>query len=484
MYAAAGVAVLVGIIASGWNLVARGKLTPAPSVQAVSAKIPAIAVMPFTNAGSDRGNDDFVDGLTSEVIHNLASISGLETRSQTSSFFFKARPRDVHDISKQLGVDYIVEATVHRAGNRLRINAQLVRIPDDVPEWTESFDRTFDDVFAIQDEISRAIVNRLRLKLGSGQRRYQPSLQAYELYLRAKALISRKAMGQDAIRLFEQATIIDPGYAQAYAGLAAAYAARSWPISGGLSLDQGLEGMRPAAAKALQIDPLLAEAHVAMGVTYATELRWEDATKSFERALELEPTFTQTHAAYARTLITLQQPAKAVELLTSALKVDPLSIDLVESLAWAQFQAGRYDESIATWRQVLATDPTISDQGLARTLTAAGRPLDAIAVWESRPRADRLAAEGDWERWITRAYVLAGRSADVQRILDAPSNTYPFRQALIYAAVRDKDRTFEALNRAVDETPHRVAFTLAAPEMAFLRGDPRFDALRKRLHLQ
>jgi predicted Zn-dependent protease len=149
----------------------------------------------------------------------------------------------------------------------------------------------------------------------------------------------------------------------------------------------------------------------------------------------------------------------------------------------AQFVAGRYNDAIANWRRVNAADPFISHQMLARSLTFAGRPEEAIALWDNDARERGYSPGDGWERWLARAYVLAGRRQEVQRLIEAHKNEHPYRQALIYAALGDKDRTFEALNRAVDLVPHRTAFTLACPEMALLRGDPRLDVLKRKLNL-
>ena len=297
-YGAAGAAALLAALAIGWNPGLREMLMRAPAAPAHAAKTPTIAVLPFVNASSDPGNDDFIDGLTSEVIRNLAVIDGLQVRSQTSSFFFKDRPRDMREVAKQLQVALVVEAYVQRIGNQLRINAQLVRVPDDVPVWSNRFDRTLDDVFAIQDEISLAIVNELRLTLGRGQRRYQTNLAAYDLYLRGRALVARRGTesAEQAARLFEQVIAIDREFAPAHAGLADAYATMSWAID---APETALAGMRPAAVKALQMDPELAEAHAAMGITYAREFNWENATSSFERAIALNPNLSEIRTSYS-----------------------------------------------------------------------------------------------------------------------------------------------------------------------------------------
>ncbi len=478
-YGAAVTAMLLSGLAIGWNPGLRAMLLrAAPPVHA--AKSPSIAVLPFVNASSDAGNDDFIDGLTSEVIRNLAVIDGLQVRSQTSSFFFKNRPRDMREVANHLQVALVVEAYVQRIGNQLRINAQLVRVPDDVPVWSKRFERTLDDVFAIQDEISLAIVNELRLTLGRGQRRYQTNLAAYDLYLRARALVARRGPqnAEEAARLFEQVIAIDRDFTPAHAGLADAYATMSWTIE---APESALVGMRAAAVKALQLDPQLAEAHAAMGVTYAREFDWDRATSSFERAIALNPNLSEIRTSYsASTLLPQGHAAKALDVLAGARQMDPLSLAVKREVARAQFASGRYEEAIVNLRQVIAADPdfTYAANVLARALTFAGRPEEAIALWNSRPHP------ADWERWLMPAYVKLGRRADVDRLLSQPKNAHPYRQALNYAALGDKDRTFEALSRAADIAPVRTAAVLAYPEMSLLRGDPRLDQLRKRFNLR
>lgn len=479
-YGAAVAATLLAALAIGWNPGLREMLMGAPAAPVHAAKTPTIAVLPFVNASSDAGNDDFIDGLTSEVIRNLAAIDGLQVRSQTSSFFFKDRPRDMREVANHLQVALVVEAYVQRIGNQLRINAQLVRVPDDVPVWSKRFDRTLDDVFAIQDEISLAIVNELRLTLGRGQRRYQTNLAAYDLYLRGRALVARRGpeSAEQAARLFEQVIAIDREFAPAHAGLADAYATMSWAID---APETALAGMRPAAVKALQMDPELAEAHAAMGITYAREFDWVNATSSFERAITLNPNLSEIRTSYsASTLVPQGHAAKALDILAGAMEMDPLSLAVKREVGMAQFVGGRYEEAIVNLRQVVAADPdfTYAANVLARALTFAGRPEEAIALWESRPQPS------DWERWLMPAYVKTGRRADVNRLLNLPRNAHPYRQALNYAALGDKERTFDALSRAAVAAPVRTAAVLAYPEMSLLRGDPRLDQLRKRFNLR
>jgi serine/threonine-protein kinase len=237
-----------------------------------NALIP-IAVLPLSNLSQDPGNDYFVDGLTNEIIRNLSIIDGLAVRSQTSSFTFKGKPQNVREAGKQLEADYILEGSVLRAGQQLRINTQLVRVRDDFPVWSGKFDRELTDIFAVQEEISRGIVNSLRLKFGGGRRRYETSVEAYDLYLRARALEIQNGLSgwNQSIGPFEDAIAKDPLFAPAYAGLAAAHAARS----GQFEFDRAdeISKMRAAAERAIQLDPLLAEAHDARGLVYARDAK-------------------------------------------------------------------------------------------------------------------------------------------------------------------------------------------------------------------
>ncbi len=438
---------------------------------------PIIAVLPLKNLSAEPESDYFVDGLTDEMIRNLAVIEGLDVRSRTSSFFFKDKPRNLRDVAKQLGANLVVEGSVLRAGSRLRVNAQLVAVASDIPLWSQRFDRELKDVFAIQDEIARAIVNELRLTLGRGQRRYDTNLEAYELYLKARALVDRRgAPALEAAELFRSVIAKDPAFAPAYAGLTSAYAFLSmFPYAGGASFNTAHSVMRPAAVKALQLDPLLAEAHAAMGMVHASECNWIEADAAFRRALELNPRITPIYTTYAfSTLAPLGRLDEAERMLQAALRSDPLSLDVRREMASVHFKAGRYEEAIADLERVRSVDPEFPFVGanLGRALMFAGRLSEAIPLLES---------EGG-DQYLAPAYVRAGRRAEVEKMAVA-QKAYPIRVARIYAALGDKDRAFKALDRAVVTEPYRVALLLQYPEMAALRSDPRLATLRRTLNL-
>ena len=365
---AAGVAAFILVIGVGWETAGRqvgslrtpsallasfAGLNPVGAVNVSPAERPIIAVLPLQNLSAEPDSDYFADGLTDEIIRNLAVIKGLEVRSRTSSFAFKDKPRNLRDIGQQLGVNLVVEGSIMRSGSKLRINAQLIEIAGDVPLWAEQFDRELKDVFAIQDEISRAIVNKLRLTLGRGQRRYDTNLEAYELYLKGRALVARRGTSnaQKAAELFEQVIERDPAFAPAYAGLVDAYAFMSMDVEGRpdrpgaaapIPSETALSRMRPAAVNALKLDPLLAEAHAAMGLLHSRERDWESAQRSFQRAIELNSTLTRTYTNYATsTLVPLGKLDEAARLLEEALRTDPLSLDVRRELAMVQIMAGK-----------------------------------------------------------------------------------------------------------------------------------------------
>jgi TolB-like protein/Flp pilus assembly protein TadD len=456
----------LALAASGWWWVQHG-----------SVPIP-IAVLPLTNLSEDPVNDYFADGLTGEIIRNLSIIDGMAVRSQTSSFAFKGKPRNVREVGKQLTVDYVLEGSVMRAGQLLRVNVQLVRVRDDSPLWSGKFDRELTDVFAIQDEVSRGIVNNLRLKLGRGRRRYETSTEAYDLYLRALALeIQHPQSILARIIAFEEVIAKDPSFAPAYAGLATAHAVQSQARLFS-NIPDGVAKMRTAALKAIQLDPLLAEAHDALGMAYARDAQWEQSEKSFTRAIELEVSRSSSYRNFASyLLVPLGRVDEALQQLRVAEKLDPLSPGIHLPLALTLISAGRYDEAAAHCEK-LPADYESRTPCLGRARFWQGRTGEAIQILETAFNRDVSKPPG----YLGYVYARAGRREDAEK-LAAVRPQHPLSQAVIFAGLGDKDRAFEALDRAAVAGPSRMGRELAYPEYALLRGDPRLKALRKKVGL-
>ena len=456
----------VGMGVGGWWWVHR---TNAPIT---------IAVLPLENLGHQPANDYFADGLTDELIRNLSVIEGLAVRSRTSSFAFKAKSRNVREAGEQLGADYILEGSVLRADQQLRINVQLVRARDDFSLWSGRFDRELADVLAIQEEISQGIVNNLRLKLGRGRRRYEISTDAYDLYLRARALDRAGSAGQN-FELFQGAIAKDPSFAPAYAGLAAAYAYRSGTVSSDLA---DLAKMRSAAEKAIQLDPLLAEAHDALGIAYARDAQWKQAERSFRRAIELDPNRSTSYADFVIDfLLVLGRIEESLKEMRIAERVDPLSARVHTRLAHVLISAGRYDEAFGQCQKLPEDDQPGRSECLGRARLGQGRIDEAVRILGTA--VDRGASvKAPIRGYLGYAYGRAGRRAEAEK-LAGEFSANPFQQALTFAGLGDKDRTMEALERMAPFGPVRVGRDLTYPEFALVRGDPRVKALRKKVGL-
>ncbi len=463
-------ALAIAIVAGGlWNI--SRPTTPIP-----------VAVLPLTNVSPDADSDYFADGLTGEIIRNLSIIEGLEVRSQTSSFAFKGKPRNVREAGKQLNVSYLLEGSVLRSGRQLRINVQLIRVRDDFAMWSAKFDRELTDIFAIQDEVSRGIVNNLRLKLGQGRRRYETSVEAYDLYLRARALnLQGSSPGDDRVlALLGDAIAKDSSFAPAYASIAAGHAARAGSFR--LAVDDELSKMRAAAEKAIQLDPLLAEAHDALGVVHTRDGQWEQSERSFRRAIELDPGRSASYRHFASILLLpLGRIQESLQHLRTAEKADPLSPAVRYYLIYVLISAGRFDEAAALCEKPPAD---FQDQPLllGRARLGQGRTNEAIHIFkEAMNRGVKPGSEVQGE--LGYAYARAGRREDAEKLAVSIPWQNPFNLALIYAGLGDKDRTFEALDRAAARGPGRVGRALTFPEFALLRGDPRVKELRKKVGL-
>jgi TolB-like protein len=458
------VAVVIVLTAAGWWSLSRQ-----------SPPIP-IAVLPLANLNQDPANDFYADGLTGEIIRNLSIIEGLTVRSESSSFAFKGKPLKAQDAGRQLEADYLVEGSVLRSGQQLRISAQLVRASDDFPLWSGRYDRELTDIFAIQDEISRAIVNSLRLKLGGGRRRYETSTEAYDLYLRARTL-QRKHDGElgESIPIFEQAIVKDASFAPAYAGLAVAHLSLSGQAGSADGIPSEIGRMRAAAEKAIQLDPLSAEASDALGAACAREAQWEPAAKNFRRSMEIQPGRVESHGNFAiYYLLPLGRIEEAIRHLRIAENSDPtFTFFLGDALA----DVGRNEEASSVCDK-LSPDDSLKNQCVPGALVRQGKANEVIEKYGSRP------ANPAWvEGALACAYARAGRREEAEQAAALSGRSY---RPSAFACIGDKDRVFEALDRAVQFGPIRMGWLLLRVDRehpGLLRGDPRLQALRKRVGL-
>ncbi len=443
----------------------------------------AVAVLPFKNLSLEPNSDYFSDGLTDEVIRDLSIIEGLQVKSRTSSFVFKDKPRNVHEVGSQLGANLLLEGSVLRAGERLRINVNLVRVADDSTLWSQRYDRDLKDIFAVQEEISRSIVNELRLKHVGGQRRYNTNLEAYDLYLRAQSFSNAadsSAELADTITLYQQVIAKAPDFAPAYAALAGVYASARHPRLLLIAPDAEQQ-MRAMAEKAIQLDPLLAEAYGALGTVYASDLAWGDAERSFQRALQLNSNLPGIHEDYG--LFVLQpegKVAEAVQQFREAVILDPLSSSPREVLAFGLIDAGAYDEALENFRRVMATNPTeadsvMGDEDYARALWFNGRHEEAIAIFEQLGPTAR--------GYLGYAYASIGRRREAEQIAAEQDPAAIRHQAFVYAGLGEKDRVYEAFEKLAAMHDHIVDIYPIFPEFALMRDDARMKEFRRKRNL-
>jgi len=475
---AAGILVLAAL--AGWRPGTAGPLRAAR---------PQIAVLPLASLSAAPDDESFADGLTDEIIRNLGTVQGLDVRSRTSSFAFKGRRQAVGDIGKQLRVGYVLDGSIIRAAGRLRVNAQLVKVDGEVSLWSERFERelTVPDILRVQDEISRRIVDSLRLTLHGGQRRYDTNLETYELFLKARTLADRQGDRDplQAVRLFERVIAADPGFAPAHAGLVLAYAHLSMTPYFGVPLEKAHPAMRASAAEALRLDPTLADAQAARGWVLAREFRWVEAERAFRRAIELNPGLLSTYTSFTfSTLQPLNKVGAAEALLQEAARRDPFDNHVQRALARVLLEAGRGEEAVSVLRALRRVDSELPqvDALMGRALLHAGRFEESLPFLERRRERALDPASGP-HPWVALAYVKLGRRAEAEELARRYDHM-PYRRAIINAALGNRERMYHGLEQMAREETQRLVLLVRDPGFAPYRADDRYKNLLRRVHLE
>ncbi|TDJ31379.1 MAG: tetratricopeptide repeat protein [Gammaproteobacteria bacterium] len=351
----------------------------------------SIAVLPFVNMSDDASNEYFSDGISEELLNLLVRVEGLRVPSRTSSFAFKGTNTDLPTIAKKLAVDHVLEGSVRKAGNRVRITAQLIDVSDDRHLWSETYDRDLEDIFAVQDEIATAIVEALKGVLGMAQAapvEHRPptdNIEAYQLYLRARHIWAKRGAEnlKTSLDYFEQAVELDPGFARALSGMASAYmlipvyqggdTADYWPLA------------RETAERALEKDPDIGEAHAVIAAAHENASEWRDAEEAFRRAVAADPYDVTAAQWYAEFLYNVGRNGEAVKWLRKAYELDPLSPIVNASLAFALIGVDGFEE--ARKHGEIALELGIADSANAQLFFALlhlsqGRYTEALEVFE------------------------------------------------------------------------------------------------------
>jgi eukaryotic-like serine/threonine-protein kinase len=464
------------------------------STQALTTTaIRSIAVLPFVNASPERENEYLSDGITDELIDALAKVEGVGVASRTSVFALKGKAQDVRSIGALLGVSVVLEGTVRKLGERLRITAQLSSVDDGQLLWSQRFDRTLSDVFEIEEEISRTIVNTLRAtSLGIlsdlPPKRYTESVTAYGLYLRGRYAWNKRTQEgiAEAIAYFEEAIAADPNYALAYTGLADSYALgldyRSVPVA------EGFARAKEYARKALELDETLPEAHASLAWSlFIYDWDFEAAGQEFRRAIELNPRYPVAHQWYAMLLVAQNRMDEALIEGHTAQELDPASVSGRRSLGWVYFYARRFERAADHLLRAVAMNPMAEEtyRVLGLVLSHDGQHAEAIRVLRE---GMTLAGNGTLSR-ATLAYALAraGKREEAGTILAdlgrEAANDYvsPVAFSTIYIALGELDQAIEWAERAYEERRGWLTYLKVNPVLDPLREHPRFRTLVERM---
>ncbi len=470
------------------------RVTPVPVSPARPAN--SIAVVPFANLSPDPDNEYFSDGLSEELLSGLSKLAGLRVAARTSAFAFKGKDMDVRAIGRELGVGTVLTGSVRKAGSRLRITAQLVNTADGYQLWAEQYDRQLDDVFAIQEEITAAIVKVLKLTLLGGERAApgRPAsgdVAAYELYLRGRYFWNKRTEPglEKAIEYFRQAIAQDAAYAPAFAGLADCYTILA--IYGARPPRETMPLAKEAAEQALQLDPALAEAHASLGCVRAMfDLDWHGAEREFRRAIDCDPYYPTAHHWYAlNCLAPLGRCDEAATRMQVARDLDPLSPVITTSVGVQEYFARHYDRAIDACRRTLELDERfpIAHYFLGLAQTELGGHDEAIA--ELKQAAALTGGTVEISAALAYAYARAGRHDDARAVLtellqrSAHGYVSPALLGQVYAGLGDHERALASLEAAYEERAVDLAWLKVRPVFDGVRDDARYHALVRKMGL-
>jgi TolB-like protein/Tfp pilus assembly protein PilF len=457
----------------------------------------SVGVLPFVNMSPEHENDYFSDGMTEELTNALTHVEGLRVASRTSAFAFKGKDLDLREIGARLGVRSMVEGSVRKVGNRIRITAQLVDAVSGFHIWSQAFERTISDVFTLQEEISQAIVRGLRLRIGSGAggSLVQPAtalVEAYTLYLRGRYFANKRT--PDSLRLaieyFEQAIELDSEYALAHAGIGECYTLLGFEEFGNLPPCEAMPRAEQSLERALAIESGLAEGHHWRGaVAFLFEYDWPKAEAALVRATELKPTYSLAHTWYAVFLSAMGRHEEALARIHHAEQLDPLAITIHTVVGHTYYLARRFDEALQRYLATAEMDPDNLrlNAWMARVYYVTGqlehglRTLDAAMSRVGRP-ASLLVEQA-------RFFAALGRVEEANLVIEELEGLRrggfipPLFTASIHRALGNHEQVFSRLDEALHQRSGHLPFLSVEPAWDPMRDDPRFQALVERLGL-
>ena len=454
----------------------------------------SIAVLPFANLSEDKGNAYFAEGIQEEILTRLAKVADLKVISRTSTQHFKSSPGNLPEIAKQLGVAHILEGSVQKASDQVRVNVQLINALTDAHLWADTYDRKLTDIFAVESEIAKTIAETLQAKLTGSEKSSIAKVpttnpEAYELYLKGRFFWNKRTAEdlRKAIDYFNPAIAKDPDYALAYAAVA-----QSWlilPAYGGGSPRECIPPAEAAISKALELDESSSEAHTARGMILAGyQFNYPAGKKEYERALQLNPNDATAHHWFATDVLAALGDSEAeIAEMRRARDLDPLSLVINTNLGAALLRARRFDEAITQMRRTVALDGRFgyARQMLGMALESKGQIPEAIAEYQA---AIALDPSPTYLSLLGHVYGTIGRKDEATKllgqILDISKSRYvdPYYFALIHLGLGDREAALSALEKSFEElNGNTLEYIRTDPFLDPLRGDPRFEALAEKI---
>ncbi len=490
--------ILIGVLAVvllgiGWRFLRGGAVA-----NLSRNSIKSMVVLPFENLSGDKDQQYFTDGMTDELIAHLAKIRSLRVISRTSSMEYKGTHKTLSEIARNLNVDAVVEGTVLRSGDRVRITAELVQVATDRHLWAETYESPLGDVLALQSQVASAIVNEIRINLTPEEQQRLASTrpvsaEGYEDYLKGRYFWNKRSEEglTKAIAYFQLATEKDPHYALAFAGLADCYSIIGSAIVGTVPSQDVAPKAKAAALKALELDDTLAEAQTSLAtVRFNYDWDWTGAAQGFKRSIELNPSYATAYQRYSLYLMAMGRTKESLAQMNRARELDPLSISMNFSLGWRLYMAHQYDQAIEQLQNTLDMDPSFAlpRMVLGQAYEQKGAYPQALtelqkAVSASHESPQMLGALGN-------AYGASGNRSEAGKVLaqlmEQSKKQYvsPFYVAIVYAGLSENDKAIDWLEKAYKDRSNAIVFSKVDPQLDTLRSTPRFKSLLRRLALQ
>ncbi len=471
-----------------------GRIYATPLAEGAS-HVPSLAVLPFTNMSADKENEYFCDGLSEEIINAMSHIQELRVAARTSAFAFKGRETDIREVGGILNVGAVLEGSVRKSGQRLRITAQLINVEDGYHIWSGQFDREMKDIFDIQEEISLTIADHLKLKLLKSEKdkilkRYTEDPEAYELYLKGLHFWRRRYEKglQKSLQFFQLAVEKDPGYALPHVGMADAFGILG--VYGFLPPHAAYSRAKAAANKALAIDPELAEVHASLGwIAMWYDRDWQAAENHFLKAIRMKPDYPEAHLWYGNLLACMGRAEESIREMRKGEALEPLEPAPPTHVGWALYYARRFDESIEKIRGVIASDPEFSLPYMVLGGNFLAKKMSSDAIEAIKKFVELTAGSVLALTLLGFAYGVAGMKEEAFKILEQldelSKDRYvgPIFRAVMWMELGEKNKALDYLEKAYEERDSFMAWLKVWPVFDSLRAEPRFQAMLKKMNL-